>query len=366
MKYPVLQVCESLCPSASVSLTSRCMLTPTVESTHMHRCTTLPRHLKLIQELQTEPSSHIHLPQAHLPSHSIPPAAPHHWRKKGDSLPPAAPFLCLGEFLCFHPLPSPYPCPASRPGCAQPSLGSTWASWVGISRLKPVQPFGGMELESQTLGLSPHSASLTGIYMVDQMGCFPVFCEKMPRTPFIFLPLKGFWFITQNEFSRWHQPVRGSRCVWPPGVRWDRSVLRPNSSVSLSKSLLLTKPLFSCEENGSDGTCSKGGEMALFHLKGSGSISVQRASHWVQTLVLWNLPCRVLLPVLGSQEGFEFLWGNRESPASSPLGKGQTVFWAPWMVCHVLSAQKLMAVRMSPEAHPLPFPPPQLPFQRSS
>lgn len=57
--------------------------------------------------------------------------------------------------------------------------------------------------------------------------------------------------------------------MWPPGVRWDRSVLRPNSSVSLSKSLLLTKPLFSCEENGSDGTCSRGGEMALFHLKGS-------------------------------------------------------------------------------------------------
>lgn len=37
MKYPVLQVCESLCPSSSVSFTSRCMLTPTRRKyTHAH------------------------------------------------------------------------------------------------------------------------------------------------------------------------------------------------------------------------------------------------------------------------------------------------------------------------------------------
>lgn len=120
----------------------------------------------------------------------------------------------------------------------------------------PLQPVCRMRLESPTLDLFPNSVSLIMIYMVNQMGCFPVFCEKTPRTPFVFLPLEGFDLLprigSQDDISQ----STGARCLCPSVVRRDRSILRPNISVSLSKSLLLTKPPFPRKSNGSAGVCS--------------------------------------------------------------------------------------------------------------
>lgn len=74
------------------------------------------------------------------------------------------------------------------------------------------------------------------IYMVYQRAAFPSFVRKTPRTPFVFLPLEGFWFITQNEFSRWHQPVLESMVHVCSSSQMGRTVLKPSISVSLSKS----------------------------------------------------------------------------------------------------------------------------------
>lgn len=209
MKYPLPYVCESLSLSVSQSPSQAGACSPPqVQCAHTHMCTTLPRHLRLIQELLTEPSTHIHLPQAHLPSQNIPSAGTYHWRKEGR--PPLLLPLRL-SVLENSFAPPPHPPPTHTMAVLSLSLDPPELHKLRSLYSKPVQPICRMGLESQTLDLFPYSASLTGIYMVNQMGCFPVFCEKTPKTPFIFLPLKAFWFITQKEFSRWHQPVQGSR-----------------------------------------------------------------------------------------------------------------------------------------------------------
>lgn len=213
--------------------------------------TTLPRPLPLFEEQLIDPSVASTLT---CPKYSSQPVAfcllPHTtaWRKR-DSPPPTALFLSVffrkwaknpsatWEFLCFSP--------QAAVAALSPSLDLPWSlpgEWSLLDS-SPVHPVCRTGSEFQTLDLFPYSASLVMIYMVDQMDCFPVSCEKTLRTSFVFLPLEAHWFITENEFSGWHQPVHESGVpVGSPGRR-DSSVPRPNISVSLSRSLLLTKPI---------------------------------------------------------------------------------------------------------------------------
>ena len=107
------------------------------------------------------------------------------------------------ELLCFSPHAVAARCPSGH--LPEPF----W--WVGFSLFESSSLFVEWRSESRALDPCPYSTSLPVIYTMSPTGSFPVWREKTPRTAFVFLSWKGFWLITQHEFSEGPQQVHRSR-----------------------------------------------------------------------------------------------------------------------------------------------------------
>lgn len=191
------------------------------------------------------------------------------------------------------------------------------------------------------------------------MDCLPVFCEKTPRTPFVFLPLEGCWFITPNEFSRWHQPVHGSEVHVCPRVRWDRRVLTPNICVLEQITSYSPSPRSPVREMAvilSAADVERWSSLArkvVFSTRFHPLTPSAGREHpiWVQAhSLLWSVLCSVHLEPLEVRGALGPAGGTGERPGPHLLSKVQTLR----SDLHGLSgplSQEAEGCRMSPELH---------------
>lgn len=226
MKYPLPYVCESLSLSVSQSPSQAGACSPPqVQCAHTHMCTTLPRHLRLIQELLTEPSTHIHLPQAHLPSQNIPSAGTYHWRKEGR--PPSS---CLSVSLSWRIPLLPHP---TRPQHT-PWLCSAFP-WIHLSSTSWdhfIQSQFSLSVGwdwNPKLWISFHILPhLLGFTWWTRWAAFLSFVRKHPKPHLSFFPSKPSDLLLRRSSQDDISQSKGAGYIWPPGVKWDRTVLRPN------------------------------------------------------------------------------------------------------------------------------------------